>query len=180
VPDQPQPGVQPVGRPLPGTTVQLEPTDGAHSITIGTAFGSLGYLADTGTADDHQRLRRTGGVTTFRTQDRGRITADGDLMVVGRLDSLVKRNGTFVDIAGMENAAADLPEVRTACCVHVDATGQIVLAVDGPDVTDPVTLRRRLRPRLGMELPDHIVALPALPLLPSGKVDRQRLRAMLA
>ena len=185
LPAAPAPGLQPVGRPLPGTEVELEPVTGpggevtAHSVTIGTPHGSFGYLTDTCSAADEQRLRRTDGRTRFRTQDRGRFTADGDLVVLGRLDSLVKRHGTFVDLANIETAAAALPNVRAACCVQLAPSGRLVLVVEGPDQAAATGFRRPLSPRLGTELPDEIRALPALPRLPSGKVDRAALRALL-
>jgi len=185
VPAEPAPGLQPVGRPLPGTEVELEPVtdaDGevtAHSITIGTPHGSLGYLTDTCSAADLERLRRADGTTRFRTQDRGRFTGDGDLVVLGRLDSLVKRHGTFVDLANIETIAATLPDVHAACCVQLVPSGRLVLAVEGPDDAAAAGFRRLLLPRLGAELPDEIRASRSLPRLPSGKVDRAALRALL-
>ncbi|WP_405392034.1 AMP-binding protein [Streptomyces sp. NBC_01102] len=182
--DDPGHGLQPVGRPLPGTEVELEPvaaqdrTVRTHSITISTPHGSLGYLPGSCSADDELRLRRRDGITRFRTQDRGELDEHGDLVVTGRLDTLVKRNGTFVDIARIESAAVDLDGVRAACCFQLTPSGRIVLAVEG--VEGPAAaLRRRLQPVLGTELPDRILAFPSLPLLPSGKVDRRALRAVL-
>lgn len=174
VPAEPAPGPQPVGRPLPGTEVELEGADG--SVTIRTPHGSLGYLTDTCSAADEQRLRRVDGTTRFRTQDRGRFTGDGDLVVLGRLDSLVKRNGTFVDLATIETVAATLPDVRAACCVQLVPSGRIVLTVEGPDDATAAGFRRLLLPRVGAELPDEVRATRSLPRLPSGKVDLAALR----
>jgi D-alanine--poly(phosphoribitol) ligase subunit 1 len=177
VPADPAPGVQPVGRPLPGAALDLEPVEGsdAHRVVISTPHGSLGYLGGTCGRADRARLRRAGGLTRFATQDRGRIDG-GALVVDGRLDSLVKRNGSFVDTARIEVAAATLPGVGAACCVQVVPSGRIVLAVDGPAAGDG--LRARLRDRLGMELPDEVRVLPALPLLAGGKVDRRSVRTL--
>ncbi|MGW3959564.1 AMP-binding protein [Amycolatopsis sp. NPDC005003] len=178
----PPPGVQPVGRPLPGTTFTLEPVAGepaARRVVISSPDGSLGYLAGTCGPADERRLTRESGVTRFATQDRGEPDGDGGLVIGGRLDTLVKRNGTLVDIARIETAAAALPDLRTACCVQLVPSGRIVLAVECADPAEAGQVRRRLRPRLGMELPDEVRVLPALPLLPGGKVDRRTVRSLL-
>lgn len=179
------PGLQPVGSPLPGVRVDLvpeEPTSehgAALRVIITTPHGSLGYLPGTCSPDDLSRLRREHGVTRFQTQDRGLLDPEGNLVIVGRLDSLVKRRGTFVDIMRIEAAAADLPEVRAACCVQLPSSGEIVLVVEGPDPATAAGLRRRLRAPLGRDLPDRVVALPTLPLLPGGKADRRGVRELL-
>jgi len=177
------PGLQPVGRPLPGSGFDLVPVGpaagSARRVVISTPHGSLGYLADTCSADDLARLSRQDGVTRFQTQDRGLLDADGNLIVAGRLDSLVKRRGTFVDITRIEEAAADLPEVRAACCVQLPASSEIVLVVEGPDSADAPTLRRRLLAPLGADLPDRVLVVPCLPLLAGGKADRRGVRDLL-
>lgn len=179
------PGLQPVGRPLPDAGFDLVPAGpqeeygNARRVVISTPHGSLGYLADTCSADDLGRLSREHGVTRFQTQDRGRLDPEGNLVIAGRLDSLVKRRGAFVDITRIEEAAADLPEVRAACCVQLTSTSEIVLAVEGPDPAVAAGLRRRLRAPLGADLPDRVVALPSLPLLPGGKADRRGVSRLL-
>ncbi|MDQ1739630.1 MAG: D-alanine--poly(phosphoribitol) ligase subunit 1, partial [Pseudonocardiales bacterium] len=183
VPDPPAAGLQPVGQPLPDTRLSLEPvSEGGVSVTIETPYGSLGYLPDTCTEDDLLRLRRVEHLTRFRTQDRGRLDPAGDLVIEGRLDSLVKRHGSFVDTALVEAAAGELEGVRAACCVQVDVTGsgEVVLAVECSTAHTPAALRRALVRRLGFTmLPDQVVPLPQMPLLPSGKVDRRGVRALL-
>jgi D-alanine--poly(phosphoribitol) ligase subunit 1 len=180
VPADCPPGLQPVGRPVPGTTFDLVPAGpeeefgAARRVVISTPHGSLGYLPDTCSADDLELLHRADGVTRFRTQDRGYVDALGNLVIAGRLDSLVKRHGTFVDITRIEEAAADLAEVRAACCVQLASSSAIVLAVEGPDPGAAADLRRKLRAPLGANLPDRVVVLESLPLLPGGKADRRR------
>lgn len=177
--------LQPVGRPLPGSELDLVPVrsadggGGVRAVVITTPHGSLGYLPDTCSPDDLRRLRREQGVTRFQTQDRGLLDPDGNLVVAGRLDSLVKRRGAFVDILRIEAAAMELPEVQAACCVQLTSS-EIVLAVAGPDTATAAGLRRRLRAPLGANLPDRVVVLSSLPLLPGGKADRRGIRELLA
>lgn len=178
-------GLQPVGRPLPGGEVELvslgPPSEYGDTrvVVISTPHGSLGYLSETCSPDDLRRLRRERGITRFQTQDRGLLDPVGNLVVAGRVDSLVKRRGAFVDIGRIEAAATELPEVRAACCLQLASDSAIVLAVAGPDPAAAAELRRKLRAPLGADLPDRVVALPSLPLLPGGKVDRRSVRELL-
>lgn len=185
VPEDCGPGLQPVGGALPDTVVDLVPAGpagqraGPRRVVLATPHGSLGYLPDTCSAADLRRLRRERDVTRFQTQDRGSYDADGNLVIEGRLDSLVKRRGLFVDLMRIEAAAAKLPEVTAACCVQLSATGEIVLAVAGPAPAAVGALRRGLRAPLGADLPDRVVAVRSLPLLPGGKVDRRAVGELL-
>ncbi len=183
VPPDPSPGIQPVGRPLPDTDLQRLPlsTPGnnagkrAFQIGIATPYGSLGYLDGTGTDSDHQVLRREFGRTIFSSQDIGEIDDAGNLVVLGRLDSRVKRRGVFVDLARIEAAATDVPGVGLSCCVQTSAaTGSAVaLVVESADEDIVVRLRRELRGALGPDGPDHVLVVQALPLSPNAKVDRR-------
>lgn len=197
VPDDCGPGLQPVGHPLPGAALALEPVDpagtqgtdpagtqvatpaGVQRVVITTPDGSLGYLPDTCGPDDRARLTSTDEATRFRTQDRGVLDEEGRLVVLGRLDSLVKRRGVFVDIASVEAAAAALPAVRSAACVQLPTSGDIVLVVEGPSPAAAAALRRPLYAALGADTPDRVVALAAMPLLPGGKADRRGIRELL-
>jgi D-alanine--poly(phosphoribitol) ligase subunit 1 len=65
------------------------------------------------------------------------------------------------------------------------SSSEIVLAVEGPDATAATAataaadLRRKLRAPLRADIPDQVVVLPSLPLLPGGKVDRRGVRKLL-
>jgi acyl-CoA synthetase (AMP-forming)/AMP-acid ligase II len=134
----------------------------------------LGYLPGTVSEPDGALLTRSAGVTHFVTQDRGRLDQQGRLLVEGRLDSLRKRRGVFVDVARMAEVAMSVAGVTSACAVQIDpdASGQVVLAVEG-EMSLP-DLRGALRRHLGTEVPDDIVVVERLPLLPNGKLDGQQ------
>lgn len=183
---EPQSGLQPVGRPLPGTALHQARISGgaaspAFQVWLRTPYGSLGYLPGTASEADRSRLTRADGVTEFLTQDRGRLDARQRLVVEGRLDSYVKRRGLLVDLAHLEQAAAAMPGVTLACGVQVapESTGDVVLAVEAQAGVSAAHLRRALRRRLGVAMPDELIVLPYLPRLPSGKADRQEVRRLL-
>jgi D-alanine--poly(phosphoribitol) ligase subunit 1 len=182
---EPGSGLEPVGRPLPGTTLDRARISGgaasdAFQIRLQTPYGSLGYLPGTASETDRGRLTRADGVTTFLTQDRGRLDAQQRLVVEGRLDSYVKRRGLLLDLAHLEQAAVATPGVTLACGVQIrpESTGAVVLAVEAPADVSPAQLRQALRRQLGVAMPDEVIVLPLLPRLSSGKVDRQEVRRM--
>jgi D-alanine--poly(phosphoribitol) ligase subunit 1 len=184
---EPGSGLEPVGRPLPGTTLDRAPISGggagdAFQIRLRTPYGSLGYLPGTASEADRARLTRADGVTTFLTQDRGRLDAQQRLVVEGRLDSYVKRRGLLLDLAHLEQAAVATPGVTLACGVQImpESTGAVVLAVEAPAGVPPAQLRQALRRQLGVAMPDEVMVLPHLPRLSSGKVDRQEVLRMAA
>jgi acyl-coenzyme A synthetase/AMP-(fatty) acid ligase len=116
----------------------------------------------------------------YRTGDRVRWLADGELEYLGRTDFQVKVRGFRVEPGEVEAALGAHPAVAHAA---VDARGEgperrlcawIVAA--GGLAADPAALRAHLADRL----PEYMVpsawsVLDALPLTPSGKVDRRAL-----
>jgi D-alanine--poly(phosphoribitol) ligase subunit 1 len=183
VPDNPRPGLQPVGRPLPGTRLRTSaPYGDPFPVTIETPYGSLGYLPGTASPADDAALTRRAGVTTFASKDLGVFIEDGCLMITGRSDSRVKRHGVFVDLTGIEQAATGNPDVHLACCLQAEpeAGGALVLFVEPAAELTVARLSRWLRRELGPSAPDEVVALPRMPLSPNGKIDRRALGELLA
>jgi acyl-coenzyme A synthetase/AMP-(fatty) acid ligase len=183
VADPAPPGLQPVGRPMPGARLATGPVNtddpaGAFRIVIETPDGSMGYLPGSPAGAAAADLIRRDGLTTFVTQDRGVLDADGLLYVEGRLDGMVKRHGVMVDLARITSDALDDPDVKQACCVQVDvqACGDVVLTVEGTEALSMSRLTGHLRRRLGPAMPNLVMRLDSLPLLPNGKVDRRGVR----
>lgn len=190
-----------VGPPLIGVTLQIAPpapADAAESaaspslspaaadqgptgeILCAHPYGFVGYVDDDG--------KPIGGAQTgwYATRDLGRLHDDGSLEVFGRLDHATKRDGRLVMLAEVERALCQLPGVERAGVVLGTATlrGRSLLAfVSGsaePDLS-PDELLRLCQQRLpSFAVPDQLRVLPALPLLPSGKLDRQALLRLAA
>jgi non-ribosomal peptide synthetase component F len=186
--DDPGDGPVPVGRPLPGTVLRQLPmpegtaSPGAFRVGIETPDGSLGYLRPDQLGAVGAALWRAGGVTSFETQDRGRLLPDGTLLVEGRLDAVVKRRGAAVDTAGIAAAALRDPRVEAACCFQVDrdGNGDLVLVLQASPRIERATVLNPLRAALGPAMPDVVVACAELPRLPSGKVDAGTVARQLA
>jgi O-succinylbenzoic acid--CoA ligase len=120
----------------------------------------------------------------FPTADFGELR-DGVLRVDGRLDDVAISGGVNVSLPAVEGALRSAPGVAEVSVVGVDDAewGTRVVAVVVPDPgasIDAQTLRQHVvdagLPRTWA--PRQLVLVENLPLLPNGKVDRQRLREL--
>ena len=123
------------------------------------------------------------GERLYRSGDRVRWLATGELEYLGRIDTQVKIRGFRIEPGEVESVLAGLPEVREAAVtVREDTPGEkrLVAYVVGRDGAELST--RDLRAQLSMQLPEHmvpgaVVVLERLPLNANGKVDRRALPA---
>ncbi len=121
------------------------------------------------------------GGRLFRTGDRVRWLADGQLEYLGRLDHQLKLRGCRIEPGEVEAALARHPAVREAAvAVREFPPGEHVLAgyvvTDSASVPSLAELREFLRGALpGPLLPAVVMHLHALPRTRSGKLDREAL-----
>ncbi|GAA3555952.1 o-succinylbenzoate--CoA ligase [Kribbella ginsengisoli] len=154
------------GEPLAGTSLRL---DDQRILIKGPTLFSGYRLQPELTAE----VLRDGW---FRTQDRGELV-DGRLRVVGRVDDVVISGGVNVTVTAVQARLLEHPGVKDAVVLGVPDSewGSRVVAFVVGEVG-----REELRDFVGEVLPRtwaprQVVRLSALPMLASGKVDRQRL-----
>jgi amino acid adenylation domain-containing protein len=127
------------------------------------------------------------GERIYRSGDRARFLPDGDLEFRGRADDQVKIRGFRIELGEIESVLRRTPGVREAVVVaRQDGPGpRRLVAYVVPEARGellPACSGEGLRAAVRAELPDYMVPaacvlLPALPLTPSGKVDRRALPA---
>ncbi|PSK98146.1 non-ribosomal peptide synthase protein (TIGR01720 family)/amino acid adenylation domain-containing protein [Murinocardiopsis flavida] len=185
-------GTPVAGHPLPGTAARvldpwLRPCPPHVPGELYLAGGSLatGYrgrpalTAERFTADPYG----SPGARMYRTGDLARRRADGAVEVLGRADDQVKIRGYRIELGEVEAAMAALPGVAHAvAAVREDVPGVRRLVgylVPAPgEGADPDGVRDALARTLpAFMVPQALAALPELPVLPSGKVDRAALPA---
>jgi amino acid adenylation domain-containing protein len=120
------------------------------------------------------------GARMYRTGDRARWLPAGELQYLGRADDQVKVRGFRIEPGEVEAALRAIPSIRDAAAV-VRGEGAdrklvgYVVANDGVAI-DAAEVKAALRERLpDFMVPSAVVSLDALPLTPSGKVDRRAL-----
>lgn len=181
----------PIGRPGGNTRVYVLDRQGepvpigvAGELYIGGAGVSRGYL---------NRLELTAkkfvpdpfgtepGARLYATGDRVRYLADGAIEFLGRIDQQVKIRGHRVEPAEIEVVLSRHPALKQVVIAARDDLGAAteLVAYVAFNSPEPPPLEA-LRAFAGEHLPDYMipsrwVALPALPLLANGKIDRKGL-----
>ncbi len=121
--------------------------------------------------------------TVYRTGDRGRWRNDGLIEHLGRLDFQLKVRGYRIEPGEIEARCCEVAGVsRCVVVAREDSPGDVrlvaYLALTPGVAFDLDVLMAHLRESLpAFMLPQHVVALDALPTLPNGKVDRVSLPA---
>jgi 2,3-dihydroxybenzoate-AMP ligase len=148
-----------------------------------------GYYRSAQIGDDEANDPDSGAFTAdgfYRTGDRVRRTAEGDLVVVGRAKDQINRGGEKIAAEEVEAHLLAHPDIVEAALVALPdrALGEKPCAfVVGRD-TLPTTraLQAFLRGRgiADYKIPDRCIAIDALPRTPVGKIDKPALRRLLA
>jgi amino acid adenylation domain-containing protein len=119
------------------------------------------------------------GARLYRTGDLARFRPDGQIEYLGRLDGQVKIRGFRIELGEVEAVLAQHPAVRGVAVVARDeaVTGaRRLVAYVVCDALEVPGLREWLLGRLpDYMIPSAFVPLAALPLHPSGKLDRRAL-----
>lgn len=126
-----------------------------------------------------------GGGRMYRTGDRVRPRADGQLEFLGRLDDQVKIRAFRVELGEVERTAADAEEVRAAAAFVLATGGALGLAVVPEPGVDPAAAVEAATGRCQQLLPDFMVpsvvtAMAELPVTAHGKADRTALAELAA
>ncbi|KGS05275.1 non-ribosomal peptide synthetase [Burkholderia sp. ABCPW 111] len=178
----------PYGRHLPGqrlyvlsSSLRPLPIGVPGDLWIAGAGVARGYLGQPDlTAYRFVDDPHVPGERMYRTGDRARVLADGNLEFLGRVDDQVKIRGFRIEIGEIEAALGAAPGVERGVATIVEHNGRQTIAayvvaradavLDHAEIRD--ALARRLPPYM---LPASIVSIDSVPLTRNGKIDRRAL-----
>ncbi len=187
----------PIGRPIANTQLyvldshgKLLPPGVAGELYIGGVGLARGYLNRPALTQErfipnpfYDARDPASSTRLYKTGDLARWLSGGNLLFLGRLDHQVKLRGFRIELGEIENALLSLDQVREAVAVaraEAPDRQQLVAYVVASEQIEPQVSTENLRARLCESLPEYMVPaafvmLNALPLTPSGKIDRKAL-----
>lgn len=186
-----------IGKPLPTYTVVILSPDRDEAFPRGETgeIGVAGICLSPGYLNrpeltrekfiaDFLGLSDTPTARIYRTGDLGRVNSDGMLEYLGRIDTQVKIRGYRIELAEIESVIMKIRGVAQAVVnTHEAEPGatELVAYYTRSETANGLTtddIARELRAILPTYMvPAFYECLPAMPLLPSDKVDRKALPA---
>ncbi|MFF8400010.1 amino acid adenylation domain-containing protein, partial [Streptomyces sp. NPDC016172] len=187
----------PIGRPMDGTRTYvldaglgLVPPGVVGELYVAGAGLARGYAHSAGltaerfVADPYGAECGAPGERMYRTGDLARWAPDGRLEFVGRVDTQVKVRGFRIELVEVEAALLAHPDIaQAAAVVREDRPGDRRLvgyvvpgagvAREAVDGVDPAALTGGHLPEY--MVPSAVVAVDALPLTVTGKLDQRAL-----
>jgi acyl-coenzyme A synthetase/AMP-(fatty) acid ligase/acyl carrier protein len=182
-----------VGRPLANTQVYILdpcmqpcPIGVLGEIYIGGDCLARGYLNRPELTEERfvpDPFSSASAARLYKTGDLARYLPDGNIEFIGRRDHQVKIRGYRIELGEIEAVLGQHPDVQECVAVvreevpeQKQIVAYIVPAAEGR--LNGSEVRRFLRERLPDYMtPTVLVTLPALPLMPNGKVNRAGLPA---
>ncbi|MGS2761420.1 amino acid adenylation domain-containing protein [Sinomicrobium sp. M5D2P9] len=146
-----------------------------------------GYLYDEArTAERFITMKPTSAipeVRLYRTGDLCRRNENGEIEFLGRVDQQVKVRGFRIELEEIEAALESMPGITTAAAAAVDGgIGQKMLVAYIVSPHEAVTAENA-KAYLAQRMPKYmvpqvVIPLKELPLLPNGKLDRNKLKSL--
>ena len=117
----------------------------------------------------------------YRTGDYVVKDDEGDLFFVGRNDSQVQLNGYRVELGELEYHTSQFADAQCVAFIHEDVlnVGNLYLFVESVKFTQEEIIDNLKSKIPGYMLPHQVIFIERMPLLPSGKVDRQKLLSLI-
>jgi non-ribosomal peptide synthetase-like protein len=177
-----------IGLPLDGWRLAVADPASGQPVPWGEAgelvisgVGVARYLDPARDAVGFRPLEALGPERAYRTGDLVRADPEG-LIYLGRADTQVKIRGYRIELSEIEAVLMELPGVGQATVTTYEPLPGVVELAGyyTPQDRTGAPDRRAIDEHLGNRLPRHMVPaylqeVPAMPLLPGGKVDRGNL-----
>lgn len=168
-----------IGRPINNIEIQVNNLDG-KSCEVGE-WGEI-CITGVGVAIGYTNPEAKGfyqdslGKKVYKTGDRGKWRADGNIDYKDRIDNQVKINGNRVELAEIEYVAEKVNGVDKAIAIYDHETLALFLKCDDYD-----TSKAKVKKIIHSQLPNYMYpnlmfCLTSFPLNINGKIDKQILK----
>ncbi|MEZ5672957.1 MAG: AMP-binding protein [Thiotrichaceae bacterium] len=157
-----------IGKAIPGVSVQILNKKGGKQAANETGLLQLKTSWSAGSAK----------CRFISTGDLAYMNEEGFLFLKGRCDDMIVSGGVNVYPVDLENVLLEHPAISEAAVIGVadDDFGERLVAFAVSDVGEK-EIREWLMPRIArFQNPKAIVFLEEMPVLATGKVDREKLR----
>ncbi|MFN8596435.1 MAG: amino acid adenylation domain-containing protein [Anaerolineae bacterium] len=179
----------PIGRPIANTQLyvldanqQPVPIGVPGELHVGGVSVARGYLqrpeltAEKFVRNPFGGRSAAAGDRLYKTGDLVRYRPDGNLEFLGRIDQQVKVRGFRIELGEIESALRQHPAIRDCAVIAHDNRLIAYLVLNDDAQVESSDLKSFLKQHLpDYMLPARFIPLAALPLSPSGKVDRKAL-----
>ena len=120
------------------------------------------------------------GQVLIHTGDRGYFDENGNLVITGRIDFMIKINGNRVEPEEIENRLLMIPEIKEAVVVGLSQNGRNLLAAyftvkEEKNLSKKLILQHLKKTLPDYMIPSHLKCLEQMPRNFNGKIDRSKL-----
>ena len=119
--------------------------------------------------------------TIYRTGDTGYINYNEEIVIVGRLDDQVKIRGYRVELQEIERQITNIEEILEAKVVRKNHSGKDFLAAyyfSHSQIEEGFIKKQLAKYLPSYMIPEFIIQLDEMPLLPNGKADKKYLEGL--
>lgn len=177
----------PVGKPIWGTELLVLNPQGqvvkrlmTGEIYIASDYLSKGYLNKPALTAE-KFVTSPSGKRAYRTGDKGRILADGNLELLGREDRQIKLNGIRIELDEIETALVKSNRVKQAAVFvqslenGADSLVAFASKIPANEASEEYLLAYLKQSLPAYMIPARVVLIEEFPLLPNGKIDQRLL-----
>ena len=175
------------GRGIYGVDMKIVDADGNELPWDGRSFGDLlvkgpWIISDYFNSDGASPLVEG----WFPTGDVATIDPDGYMQITDRSKDVIKSGGEWISSIDVENIAVAHPSVAMAACVGVkhpkwdERPILVVVKKPGAEISREALIGFYHGKIAKWQIPDDVVFVDAIPLGGTGKMQKTKLRAMLA
>ncbi|WP_428410392.1 long-chain-fatty-acid--CoA ligase [Hyphococcus sp.] len=172
------------GRPGIGVDLLLKDSEGEELPEQRNAEGRL-HVRGAAVVSRYfgHRERATDENNWFDTGDLAKIDDDGNLIITGRAKDLIKSGGEWINPVEIETVVGALPQVSLVAVIGRSDPkwGERPILLVELRENQSISDEELLEPLHGRVaswwLPDEVVRVQTMPLAPTGKIDKMRLRS---